>query len=292
MDVEKCRTFVTAAESDTFTAAADKLYMTTANVTKHIASMERELGFLLFERQSHGVRLTEEGKRCLPYARQILQASRAMSAVGGRQRLKIGSIPSQQRIGLPEIIAAFQRAFPDILLEVEEHHGLRILENLLNDEYEIGFLGNLYSENEALEYIRILKEPLCAILPADHRFAGEKKISLLQLKDEEFVFLPPESGMYQICRDICRRCGFEPRIRMTVSREDTMLSYIENHIGISLCGRSYLTAGPIRNAAVVELEEAYYSGCVLARKKNRQHSENADAFWRFVKKKQQFRKCC
>lgn len=285
MDVEKCRTFVAAAENGTFTAAADKLFMTTANVTKHIASLEKELGFALFDRRPHGVRLTQKGEKCVVLARQIIQASEEMYAAGGSKILKICSIPCQQRIELPKLLAEFHDVYPEIQLELEEHHGLQLLKKLLNEDCEVGFLGNLYSQDTALESISITKEHICALLPADHRYASERQISLEQLKDEEFVFLSPESGMYQVYRELCLKCGFEPRVRMTVSREDTMLSYIENGIGISLCGQSSLEAYQTSNAVVVELSEDFYSRCVLARKKGKKLSKNGEIFWSFVERK-------
>lgn len=80
MNVEKCRTFLAAAESGSFTAAGESLFMTTANVTKQIASLEKELGFALFERQPHGVRLTKEGELCFAVDEECLWTGAAAMA--------------------------------------------------------------------------------------------------------------------------------------------------------------------------------------------------------------------
>lgn len=285
MNVEKCRTFLEAAESGSFTAAGEKLYMTTANVTKHIASLEKELGYPLFERKTHGVKLTKEGKECVPFARQIVQAGDAMYGLGRDNTLKVFSIPCQQKIELPKLVSEFTAVCPGVRVEIEEYHGLKLLEKLLADECELGFIGNRYSDRDELETVQIFGERICAVLPAGHRYAKEKQISLRQLKDEDFVFLCPESGMYQVYEKLCQRCGFEPRTRMYASQDETVLSYIANGMGIALCGRSLVNAFQIQGVVLVELEEPFYSGCVLARKKNRKLSANAAVFWRFVKEK-------
>ncbi|HJC48364.1 MAG TPA: LysR family transcriptional regulator [Candidatus Lachnoclostridium pullistercoris] len=282
MDVEKCRTFLAAAENDTFTAAADQLYMTTANVTKHIAALERELGFALFERKSRGIQLTEEGKKCVPYAAQIVQASSAMQGLK-KKKLKLCSIPCQQKIGLPDLLHNFKLKYPKVELDLKEYHGLKLLKMLLNEECELGFLGDLYCKGKELDEIEIFGENMCAILPKNHRYAGKRKISLNKLKDENFVFLAPESGMYRIYKDMCRDSGFEPKVVLSVSREDTMLSYIQNQMGVSLCGKSILSEKTEKRVTAVELEEEYRSGCVLAKKRGKKLSENAALFWCFVK---------
>ena len=57
--MEKYRTFLAAAGEQSFSAAAEKLFLTPSAVSKHIAALEEELGVPLFIRTSAGVRLTE-----------------------------------------------------------------------------------------------------------------------------------------------------------------------------------------------------------------------------------------
>lgn len=62
------------AECGSVTKAAQKLFMAQSTLSRHIASLERHLGVLLFDRRAHGVSLTRAGEAFIPEARVILSA--------------------------------------------------------------------------------------------------------------------------------------------------------------------------------------------------------------------------
>ena len=73
-------TFVTVAEAGGFSAAARKLRLSPAAVTRSVAALEAELGVQLFRRTTRVVALTEEGSRFLVSARRILADTEASMA--------------------------------------------------------------------------------------------------------------------------------------------------------------------------------------------------------------------
>ena len=114
MDIEKYRTFVTAAESNSFASAAEKLFLTTPTVTKHIYALEREMGVSLFERTAQGVRLTEEGEKRIALARQIVACYDALNNMNAGRVLELYSIPCLEKIGVPGYLSGFAMARPEI----------------------------------------------------------------------------------------------------------------------------------------------------------------------------------
>lgn len=61
---QKIRLFLSLANTLSFTETANQLFITQQAVSKHISQLEGELGFPLFVRSTHNVRLTEAGERC------------------------------------------------------------------------------------------------------------------------------------------------------------------------------------------------------------------------------------
>lgn len=59
---------VACAQTKSFSKAASILFTSQSNVSKMIASLEKELGKKVFERKQHGIELTDKGKQIYKYA--------------------------------------------------------------------------------------------------------------------------------------------------------------------------------------------------------------------------------
>ncbi|WP_419615278.1 LysR family transcriptional regulator, partial [Thiolapillus sp.] len=78
MEFGSLRTFVAVADSGSFSAAAQQLYLTQPAVSKRLAALEAELNIRLFDRIGRNVRLTHAGEELLPKAREILLQAQDM----------------------------------------------------------------------------------------------------------------------------------------------------------------------------------------------------------------------
>ncbi len=54
MDIERLREFAEVAKLRSFTRAAEELGVSQPSLSRHLASLEKELGFMLLERDTHG----------------------------------------------------------------------------------------------------------------------------------------------------------------------------------------------------------------------------------------------
>lgn len=105
--------FTEAAAAGSFTAAAAKLDLTPAAVSKNIARLERELGVRLFNRSTRRMRLTAEGAAFRARAATALrELDEAMAEVGhardaavGRVRISVG-VSFGRRYLLPLVLVA------------------------------------------------------------------------------------------------------------------------------------------------------------------------------------------
>lgn len=85
MSVEQLETVVAIAEEGALVRAARRLHLTQPPVSRRLATLEEELGAVLFERLPRGMRPTPEGVVFVEHARQILSAiQRAAEAVTER----------------------------------------------------------------------------------------------------------------------------------------------------------------------------------------------------------------
>ncbi|KUJ70836.1 LysR family transcriptional regulator [Streptomyces albus subsp. albus] len=121
-DPVQLRSFLTVAQTLSFTRAGQRLGLRQSTVSQHIRKLETAAGRRLFSRDTHGVELTEDGEAMLGFARTILAANeRAASWFTGtrlRGRLRFGASEDFVLTRLPEILAGFRRDHPEVDLEL------------------------------------------------------------------------------------------------------------------------------------------------------------------------------
>ena len=73
MTLQQLRYVTVISETGTLSRAAEVLYISQPSLSGAVQELERELGFALFHRSSHGMALTPDGEEFISYARQVCQ---------------------------------------------------------------------------------------------------------------------------------------------------------------------------------------------------------------------------
>lgn len=260
MGMEKYRTFLAAAGEQSFSAAAEKLFLTPSAVSKHIAALEEELGVPLFVRTSSGVSLTPQGELCVPYLTRIAELyqrmGRELETAEKMWQLSVCTIPLQAAMSLPGLAGAFRSAHPGLDFRLVERHGTEVAEAVLSGACELGFAGDLYLDLTRLDYTVLGSDPIVAVVPAAHRLAGRRRIALEELREDPFLFLPPVTGTYGAYMELCGRAGFQPAVRMMTEREENIISFVSQGMGVSLLPRGLARARPVKGVRLLNLRRA------------------------------------
>jgi DNA-binding transcriptional LysR family regulator len=115
------RYVIAAAETHSFTAAANRLHVTPAAVTKLVTALEKQLSTAFFVRTVKGLTLTAQGERYSDGARQVLaQVERISLAVSAEAQEARGTLilATQPEIGMLSWLTDFHKSYPDVQLEV------------------------------------------------------------------------------------------------------------------------------------------------------------------------------
>jgi LysR family glycine cleavage system transcriptional activator len=124
------RAFEAAARHMSFTAAARALHVSQAAVSRHVRSLEADLGRALFRRLHRRVELTATGERlAAELAAGFLRINRAVEAARGgtTRRLRLAVEPAFASRWLVARLGRFAAAHPQIELELETSDELRVL---------------------------------------------------------------------------------------------------------------------------------------------------------------------
>lgn len=154
VSIQQIRIFLAAAQTGSFSQAAQKLYLTQPVVSKWIAKLERELGCRLFVRQGSGVKLTEEGETLVDGWKHLLNVYDdtlgALDRRSGRKRtLRVGILTQLRFVqALADIQKKFAERHPDVdvVLEVYDFKELRF--HLLNGDLDVAYLYSFDVQGE------------------------------------------------------------------------------------------------------------------------------------------------
>ena len=208
MDDGRLRAVLTAVDRGSFSKAAAELGYTQSAMTHLVNNLESELGCTLLIRGSHGVRLSEEGEKLLPYITNVIDACDALRQEAASQsktqthHLTVGCFASVSR-SLPPLLQEFKKKYPDIDIEVVVR-GRDLPKLLEKGEVQLALVEE--SSAEGFEWTPLLRIPLVAVVPPNFRWDRER-ISMDRLIKETFItcpeqyvekMLPPEAKRLQV----------------------------------------------------------------------------------------------
>ena len=138
------RTYVSVAETLSFTQAAGQLGLSQPTVSQHIRKLEAEAGRNLVQRDTREVRLTDNGDAMLGFARTILaahdQASSYFTGSAMRGRLRFGSADDLALTQLPQILRDFRQLYPHINLELTVNQSGVLTRRLAAGQLDLVFI--------------------------------------------------------------------------------------------------------------------------------------------------------
>jgi DNA-binding transcriptional LysR family regulator len=249
------RYFLAVAETLHFSKAAAQLRMAQPPLSQQIRSLERILGYPLFERTTRGVRLTKVGEYFRERARNTVtrmqddvEAARRLGS-GQEGVLTVGFSGSVMLTTLPKAIERYRRLYPKVQLRLRELVTAEQMPSLLDGTLDLGFLRD--GEPQAgLSIESILRERFIAVLPARHRLACRATISPGDLRDEPFVIFPRRMGPLAFDRTIscCEAEGFRPNVVQEAPQWPTVVRLVAAGSGISLapaCVANFAMSGVV-----------------------------------------------
>src|SRR3954451_3286138 len=176
MELRHLRYFVAVAEEQSFTRAAERLWIAQPGLSTQIRRLEEELGVKLLTRHPRGVDLTEAGTVFLERARTALAAADAARATGGDvENGLVGTI----RLGVPTgarwsqlapLLDTFAEDHPDVEVTVLESHGGTLLRALRDGGLD-ALLGPSYYGSPDLDRVDLGREPWAVLVGCGHRLA-------------------------------------------------------------------------------------------------------------------------
>jgi LysR family hca operon transcriptional activator len=193
MELRHLRYFVAVAETKSLTLAAKaKLHTSQPSLSRQIRDLEEEIGTQLLTRGARGIELTPAGRAFLDHARSVLSQVEAAAEAARRVAhpakpcFAMGFLTGHELTWMPEALRILRDALPNIDVMISSQYSPPLADGLSKGTIDAAFLRREKGMPD-LAFRLLVKEPLVAILPCDHRLAARKAIGPADLVGETFV---------------------------------------------------------------------------------------------------------
>ena len=245
MELRHLRYFAAVARELNFSRAAEQLHIAQPPLSRQIRQLEDELGAELIDRRSRPMRLTPAGQFFHVQAQQVLERlaevgeATARIAHGRRAWFGIGFVPSTLYGALPEVIRRFREAQPSVEVGLSELTTVQQLDALKAGRIDVGF-GRLRFDDPRIKGEVIAEENVIAALPAGHRLARHKRVSLARLASEPLLLYPakPRPSYADQVLEMFRSRALAPTVALEANEMQTAIGLVVAGIGYALVPQS------------------------------------------------------
>lgn len=236
MESARCRAFVAAAETGSFSEAAKKLNYTPSGVSQLVTALEQDLGFSLLIRSRKGVKLTSDGVRMMPPVREFLMQEDRIYQTAGELKgvlagtINVASYSSVAAHWLAAVIKKFQEDHPQVRINLIEGIHQEVWASLQENRAEIAFIS--YKDGMNCHWIPLQEDRMIAMLPVDHPCAGLEAYPLQRCGQEDFIM--PALGEDSDVMELLHRFEITPDIKFSTVENFSTMSMIEQGLGMSI----------------------------------------------------------
>ena len=248
MEIAALQAFVEVADHQSFSEAAETLFLTQPAVSKRVALLETELDTRLFDRIGRRVSLTATGAALLPRARRLIndarELKRVVSDLSGevRGRLAMGT---SHHIGLHRLPAPLKRyteLFPGVDLDIRFMDSEAACRAVETGDLELAIVTLPPATPPMLRLQTIWDDPLAFMVGLDHPLADREQVSLQELITYPAVLPGTTTYTRGILEDAVRIAGVELKVAMATNYLETLHMLVATGLGWSLLPATVLDA--------------------------------------------------
>lgn len=235
MDTQFLQSFVLTVDAGSMSEAARRLDLTPAAVAQQIRTLERELGTPLLARAGRTVAPTEAGHRLAERSRGLLREFANLKAAVNEEvatgELRVGAINTALLSLLPDALARFARAHPQVHVTVQSGSSVELYEAVQRGELDAAIcLHPQYAPPKTMAWALLRDEPLVVLAQA--RLSRREPHALLAR--EPFIRYDRGVGGGKQADRYLRRAGIAPHERFELGSLAAIAMMVDRGLGVSL----------------------------------------------------------
>ncbi|MDR3275605.1 MAG: LysR family transcriptional regulator [Treponema sp.] len=228
--MDQIKYVVSIAETGSFSATAERLYISQPAVSKHIADLEWELGGALFNREHRQVALSPLGEKLYPLMKRIvtqidevMQEARAYTT--HKETVKLASLPIMGQYHITEALQLFETEHGNISVEVTELEERDLIASLDAGDCDVAIIREELFPAGRYVVQRLVEDRLALFVNEKNPLAKQTSVMPEMLRAEPLMLMPKYTSVYQLCMGALR--GGKPNV-LSCARIETIISNVES----------------------------------------------------------------
>jgi LysR family transcriptional regulator, nitrogen assimilation regulatory protein len=239
MDLRQLQYFCRIAESGSFREAAARANVAQSALSRHIRTLEEELGVVLMERHARGIRLTSQGEKLKRRADIILneveetRAEMTATKTSPRGTVTIGATITTSRLLCARLAEAADTRFPGINLQMTEGSSYYLLEGMDTGRLDLAIIvtqanrDRLSSEELVTEKVYLVGSPRLPDIPTSTS-------SISDLVDRPMVlFTKPSGGRTQL-ENVATANNVPINVRFEAASPDVVKDFVRRGLAYAI----------------------------------------------------------
>lgn len=288
MELKALENFAVIAKYENITKAAAELHMAQPPLTRQLRALEQELGVELFTRDKKRLHITAEGRLFKQQCEQVFelleksreQVRQMQNGISGT--VFIGAIETVGTTLLPEWIAGFKQAYPNVKYNLWSANSDDVIERLERGLLDLALIREPY-DAEKFDALHVKTEQWMALARSGHPLLSSGGTSAALGEIAAYPLIVPTRRSREISRWF-EQAGLHADIMCEFAPLMNGVTLAERGLGVAIVPQSAayaLTGRPIETRAITGCDTS--SGVSLIWKKSRPLSETESRFVQYVR---------
>ncbi len=239
MDIRTLRYFVEVVRQQSFTRAAEKMFVTQPTISKMLRNLEDELGCTLLLREGRRLVLTDTGRAVFERGVAILgefrQLKNELADINNLNKgvLRLG-IPPMVGMMMAEPIAEYRRQYPGIELKIAEFGGLKVQQAVMNSELDLAMTALTSEPDDNLETLAFSSHSMCVLAPRSGPWLSRNGVALEELEDWPLLVYNEDFSLSRQMTQLFAEHHISPRIAVRSGQWDFLAAMVQANVGIAI----------------------------------------------------------
>lgn len=252
MEFRQLESFCAVVRYQSFTKAAEKLYISQPTISTHIRMLEQEFNSRLIIRTTKNIEITPHGKELFACAQKIFTLKNDLIQKWSEENKKIirigaSTIPADYI--LPEVLPLFCQKYPDIQLHIHQNDSSNILQSILNGKFTISMVDMKSFEKE-FDFVPFFHDEIVLITPKQEKFLHFAQKAFNQddlislLKKETIILREQGSGSKKRLESYFEQINLSEKSLNIIARlndQESIKKLVASGLGISFISAKAIT---------------------------------------------------